>query len=645
VARSVLEILINLKDRASGELKKVDKNLDKVEKSAKKSSKGIKGFNTDLLKMGAVIGGATAGVVAFGKALWDIGKRGAAVQQTEESFKGLLDQLGIAPSLLEDLRLASRGTVDDVTLMSGVLTLAAGTGEELSRAMIKATPDLMEMAKAANKLNPTLGDTNYMFQSITEGIKRNSKQVLDNLGIVFSAETAYTDYAESINKTVDELDDTDRAMAFLEATMKAGGNLIDQVGGTVEAAGDSMARMEIKVQNLKDELARGFAPVVEDAAETVIPLVSAVSDFVQVESELKRALEKNLITQEEYNRMMQEHMRLQLDLADVQKIIIERTEVQTEREQELRDAYSDSASIIEGYIKEQLALKDTTGELADKQRELKGTLSELQLWISGPIGAEIDRFEDEKAAELESQVFMLSQQDTISPEQLEQLDTLKGRLAEVRGEIIKNQKAHEKAQKSIVFDLLTQQAAADDLTEAEMEGLTSVAEKWGLIDEETARVTKEVSKALGDIDKFQTSLDDVIEGLGISADTAVEESLVPLYETMMEMVGIHDIELRILVTGDPIPDLSGLGGGGRRPKPPPEYQHGGDFVVPPGGAFPMIVHPGEHVTVTPRGRGRGGTVTYSTNVVQHFYDEGAAALGLAVVRKGGRDRLNSSMGR
>jgi len=45
------------------------------------------------------------------------------------------------------------------------------------------------------------------------------------------------------------------------------------------------------------------------------------------------------------------------------------------------------------------------------------------------------------------------------------------------------------------------------------------------------------------------------------------------------------------------------------------------------------------------GQGQAGAQVVNNYITQHFYDEGAAALGMAVVRNDSRNRLNSSMGR
>lgn len=201
-------------------------------------------------------------VQQFGADVFSALAEGAQVNQVAESFDRLNDSVFQTPDLLEKMRAASRGTIADMDLMRGVLTLVAGTSEETSKRLAESAPQLLEIAKAANKLNPTLGDTAFLYESISTGIKRNSKMILDNLGIVFSTEEAYAAYAESVGKAASELSEAERQQAFLNATMAAGANLIQQVGGDVDAQTDAFEQLATMAKQTGDDIKAGFAEAV-----------------------------------------------------------------------------------------------------------------------------------------------------------------------------------------------------------------------------------------------------------------------------------------------------------------------------------------------------------------------------------------------
>lgn len=270
-----VSILVTLKDMASKAIGDIDKGLGGMKDS-------LKGLGDTGLK----VAGGIAGVGAIMKEAFDVGAQGAAVIQTEQSFNRLNEQLGITPGLLDRLREASRGTVDDMTLMSSTMTLAAGGEKVLASALIEATPRLMEIAKAANTLNPTLGDTAYMFDSVALGIKRGSPMILDNLGITIKVEEAYTKFAESLGKTSKELTSEEQKMAILNATLAAGDTLINQVGGSTASATDDFARLDTATKNLADKMKAALVPVLADAA-------SALEIIITQQDRLREATDKH----------------------------------------------------------------------------------------------------------------------------------------------------------------------------------------------------------------------------------------------------------------------------------------------------------------------------------------------------------------
>ena len=259
MADARLKIIIEALNKGKGELAALKKDLEGVESSTKKANTSFADVGIALGKLGLLAGGAAVAL----KKVYDLGSGGAAVEQTRESF----DRLGVS---IEDLQDASLGTVDDMTLMAGVMTLVAGTSGDLQEHLLAAAPQLLEIAKAANKLNPTLGDTAFMYQSLATGIKRGSKLIIDNTGIVFGAEEAYETYAETIGESADELTETEKKIAFLNATLETGQTIMEQAGGSLEAQTDGYQQLGAQAKNAKDELA--------ELADTVTgPVVGALA--------------------------------------------------------------------------------------------------------------------------------------------------------------------------------------------------------------------------------------------------------------------------------------------------------------------------------------------------------------------------------
>lgn len=271
MADSKLEIQILARNLAKEALKAAQEELKAVGNAAKKSGDdGEKGSKKFKLALTEIKAGVDLAMGAFSKfketavAAFEFAEAGAQIRQTKDSFA----DLGIS---IESMRSAVNGTVPDMTLMSGALTLNAGASKTMQAAYTAAVPQLLQMSKAASKLNPSLGDTTYMFQSLSTAAKKQSSMIADNLGIVVKQGVAYQEYAKSINKSVDALTDEEKSLAFLNELLKSGNTLIEQAGGNVDSLTDSYSRVRTNLENATNGLKEqtGAAGGLVDAIATL----------------------------------------------------------------------------------------------------------------------------------------------------------------------------------------------------------------------------------------------------------------------------------------------------------------------------------------------------------------------------------------
>ena len=303
---STVQIILDAVNKASDDFKQVSKDASKMGDSIEKANKKSKRSGADLIKSlkGAAVaaGAVTAGFIAVGvaaKKAFEFGKEGAAVRQTTESFDMLLEKVGAAPDLLDRLGEAANGTVDDMTLMSSTLTLVAGASDKMAGAMLDAAPKLLEIAKAANKLNPALGSTAKMYSDIMTGVKRAQPLILDNLGLTLKVGDANKEYADTLGKTVQQLTAEEKAMAILNATLEAGNIMIDQVGGNTDSATDSFAQFEVSIKNAGDAMKAGFS---DGASNVVAELTRVADEFTstqEIYAEYEAAVKAGIITTEQ----------------------------------------------------------------------------------------------------------------------------------------------------------------------------------------------------------------------------------------------------------------------------------------------------------------------------------------------------------
>jgi len=221
-------------------------------------------------------------VKQFGQDAFEFFERGATVNQVTESFDRMNESIWQTPQLLEDMTAAAKGTISDFDAMSGLLTLTAGASDEMSKQFAEAAPRLLEIAKAAQKLNPTIGDVSTAYADLSAGIKRGSALVIDNLGISVSAGEANEQYAASVGKAAKELTKEEQVMALLNLTMERGGKIIEQVGGTVDSQTDAYARLGVIAQETGDQIKSGFAeaiaPYLDDITESAEEMAPAFAE-------------------------------------------------------------------------------------------------------------------------------------------------------------------------------------------------------------------------------------------------------------------------------------------------------------------------------------------------------------------------------
>ena len=98
----------------------------------------------------------------------------------------------------------------------------------------KNSDEMAHMFDVAQRLGAALGkDTRHSVESLITGIGRQSRLMLDNIGIIVKSDEAYEKYAKSLDTTADKLTDAQKKQAFLTATMEAADKKLESVGEEV----------------------------------------------------------------------------------------------------------------------------------------------------------------------------------------------------------------------------------------------------------------------------------------------------------------------------------------------------------------------------------------------------------------------------
>lgn len=246
-----LSIILRLRDEASKRLEGVRGNLQRFANSWK---------NNWL----AITAAVTASIIVLRKA-WDLMEIGAKAEQQKQAFENLATSVGMsADKIISDLRKMSGETLSTAQIM-----------EKASQAMILGIDPtklakMMEIARASARAFGK--DVGFMFESIAVGVGRQSKLILDNLGIIVSSKEAYEKYAQSIGKSVRDLTEYERKQAFLNATLEAGERILQRIDTS------TMTRLE-KMQKLKAQW-EDFAVKVGQALWHVLGFLQAFMNHI-----------------------------------------------------------------------------------------------------------------------------------------------------------------------------------------------------------------------------------------------------------------------------------------------------------------------------------------------------------------------------
>lgn len=188
------------------------------------------------------------------RAMGDFLVKAREVEDLANSFSILSGEIGrVGTDRLGDLRAATQGLTNDLDLMRSanqavLLGVDDGTGK------------FEQMAAAAVKLGNAMGiSTTEALNSMVIGIGRQSKLVLDNLGIIVKTEQAYDSFAASLGKTASKLTETEQKLAFQAAAFKAIEERSKNLTAVQDTAATAFERLQVAAANAYNTFSLGVS--------------------------------------------------------------------------------------------------------------------------------------------------------------------------------------------------------------------------------------------------------------------------------------------------------------------------------------------------------------------------------------------------
>ena len=180
--------------------------------------------------------------------------------------------LGEQTEVLEKLRSAARGTVSDLQLMTN-----ANVALQLGSA--STTKELELLIEGGRRLGKAMGrDATEGFNDLALGIGRQSKLILDNLGIIVNADQVYEDYAKSVGSTTEKISDQEKKLAFVQAAYEAVRKKMSDLGDEQDTVGEKIDRIQASFSNLSVKLGSQLLPQIGEVADRWSAFLATLDD-------------------------------------------------------------------------------------------------------------------------------------------------------------------------------------------------------------------------------------------------------------------------------------------------------------------------------------------------------------------------------
>ena len=224
---------------------------------AKKATRDAKKFETGLQKIqkAAVMAGgsffAAQGIIeGFKRSIELAGK----FDNAATGFSKLANTVGGSAVSINKLRDAVDGTINDVDLM----TMA---NNALTLGVADSTEKLAEMFDGAQRLGKVLGlDTTQAVNSLVTGMGRQSRLMLDNLGIIVDSEVAYRNFKKEMDIGTRALTEQEKKAAFNNETIKQLTASVKTLGKEELTMAEKIAQANSSWDNFLTEVGESFEP-------------------------------------------------------------------------------------------------------------------------------------------------------------------------------------------------------------------------------------------------------------------------------------------------------------------------------------------------------------------------------------------------
>ncbi len=307
-------------------------------------------------------------------------QQSAKIKNMERAFTSLAGSGEDAAVGISKLRSATQGTVSDFDLL-----------QQANNAMVlgitDSTDQMADMFDLAKKLGDALGrDAVSSVESLVTGIGRQSRLMLDNIGIIVKSEDAYQKYALANNLVASELTDTEKKQAFMNAALEAARKTVAQLGPSTKKVSDQFARFSASTGNLANSIGSVISPLIGNMADAISDMIDNITQSelekfittlrnIGAEVKVLQTLQDQLSMQEATDNLVKNSEQFQNEFSNMEIVFKEAFSEETFNT--IKKAYSDMGANIQKTSKSTGRIMDGTKRNVDSLSISFGSISEL----------------------------------------------------------------------------------------------------------------------------------------------------------------------------------------------------------------------------------------------------------------------------
>tara|TARA_R100000808_G_C2144569_1_gene152310 strand:- start:576 stop:2600 length:2025 start_codon:yes stop_codon:yes gene_type:complete len=236
-----------------------NKFLKQGTKNLRLQSGAFATLRSNLLLYSFAVGLANKAIVSFVE-------KSSKIEGLEAGFNSLIRTVGGNEKSFSKLQKAVDHTVNSTDLLKQA-------NNAMMLGVVKSDDELSQLFDTAQRLGKALGvDTTDAVNSLVTGMGRQSKLMLDNLGIIVQSEVAYERYAKKLGISSSALTDHQKKQAFNEETLRIAKGMVDELGEENISTAEALKQMEVATHDLNIAVGKALAPAVRAAAKALVLL-------------------------------------------------------------------------------------------------------------------------------------------------------------------------------------------------------------------------------------------------------------------------------------------------------------------------------------------------------------------------------------